>query len=533
MKRLWFLFFVLCSSSAFADDHYYYIFTGVIQNSADGVHYPTPDAACQVDYNIMEAWLYGAGYTVPSPYTPPTLYYSVPPNTVVYKCDATATDPQIVSQPLTATASDSIQQQGDNCTDAQTFDPRTGLCENSTDDQSRKELGNSDNIQASGGVLICKGVGDPINAAMGNQFESETDYQDPDGELSFTRNYNSTTGNWAASFEPYLQVSSNVLQVYFDDGHSSLFKLNNGVATAEPTELGRLDQVNGQWVYTSPANEQFTFDANGHLIKRRQANGLVQTLAYVTASDYSSSTVTVTDSRGHTMVLQKSNYGRLTQLTAGDLTVAYTWVMTPNYILQLTQVASTRAGHTGTRTYAYGDTRNPAWLTSITDERGIQYASWTYDSQGRATSSQHAGQADQTTVTYNSDGTSTVTNALGHNVTYTYQVIQGVKRITAIQGEPTASCPASNSTYTYTDRGQVATQTNAMGHVTAYTYDSQGRVLTKVEAQGTPQERTTTTTWDTTWSYLPKTVTTPDNTTTYAYDGQGRLLSTTVHSTKE
>jgi YD repeat-containing protein len=58
-------------------------------------------------------------------------------------------------------------------------------------------------------------------------------------------------------------------------------------------------------------------------------------------------------------------------------------------------------------------------------------------------------------------------------------------------------------------------------------------VLTKVEAQGTPQERTTTTTWDTTWSYLPKTVTTPDNTTTYAYDGQGRLLSTTVHSTKE
>ena len=537
MQRLGFLLFALTllfSTSAFADDHYYYIFTGVIKGSADGVHYPTPDAACQVDYKIMEASLASDGYTLPAPYTSPTLYYSAPPNTAVYACNATATFPATdIINAQTTTIGDSIQQQGDNCTNGHPFNPQTGLCEDPTQDQNHNELGDSDSPQATGGVLICKAVGDPINASMGNVFESETDYQDSDGELRFTRYYNSTTG-WSHSYQTYLMVSSTALQLEFEDGHSSLFKLDNGVATPQPTELGSLTQVNGQWVYTSPANEQFAFDASGRLVTWRQANGLTQTLTYVTASGaYTPTTITVTDSRGHTLSWNNSNYGLLTQLTAGDLTVAYTWVTTPSYVYQLTQVGSMRAGHTGTRTYTYGDTRNPRWLTSLTDERGVQYASWAYDAQGRGTSSQHAGGADATTVTYNSDGTSTVSNALSHNVTYTYQVIQGVNRITHIAGEPAASCPASNSSYTYTANGQVQTMTDALGHVTAYTYDTQGREITRVEAQGTPQARTISTQWDTTWPYLRDSVTTVDHITTYSYDSQGRLLSTTMHDTKE
>ena len=535
MKRLWFLLLVLFSTSAFADDHYYYLITGTI-GGPDGVHYPTPDAACQVDYNQMEAYLASSGYTEAAPYTAPTLSYSEPPNTAVYACNATATAPatDLVSAETT-TIGDSIQQAGDNCTDAQTYNPQTQLCEDPSDDQNHNELGDSDSPQATGGVLICKAVGDPINAAVGNVFETETDYQDSDGELRFTRYYNSL-GGWSHSYQTSLYINPNAstLLLNFEDGHSAIFKVNNGVATAQPPELGTLVQANGQWVYTSPANEQYTFNAAGRLVAWRQANGLTQTLTYVTASGaYTPTTITVTDSRGHTLSWNNSNYGFLTQLTAGDLTVAYTWVKTPSYVFQLTQVAATRAGHTGTRTYAYGDTRNPRWLTGLTDERGIAYASWAYDAQGRATSSQHAGGVDATTVTYNSDGTSTVSNALGHNVTYTYQVIQGVNRITHIAGEPAASCPASNSSYTYTANGQVQTMTDALGHVTAYTYDTFGREITRVEAQGTPQARTITTRWNTTWPYLRDTVTTADHTTKYNYDSQGRLLSTTQHDTKE
>ncbi|HBP6575349.1 TPA: RHS repeat protein, partial [Pseudomonas aeruginosa] len=32
-------------------------------------------------------------------------------------------------------------------------------------------------------------------------------------------------------------------------------------------------------------------------------------------------------------------------------------------------------------------------------------------------------------------------------------MIQGIKRIVAIEGEPSPNCPSSNSTFTYDDQG--------------------------------------------------------------------------------
>jgi YD repeat-containing protein len=66
-----------------------------------------------------------------------------------------------------------------------------------------------------------------------------------------------------------------------------------------------------------------------------------------------------------------------------------------------------------TRTYHYEDPRFPNNLTGITDERGIRYATWKYDDLGRAISSEHAGGAEKTSLFFNPDGSTTVTNALG------------------------------------------------------------------------------------------------------------------------
>jgi YD repeat-containing protein len=195
----------------------------------------------------------------------------------------------------------------------------------------------------------------------------------------------------------------------------------------------------------------------------------------------------------------------------------------------LTGATYSQGGKQWSRQYLYEDAAYPAALTGITDERGVRYATWHYDAQGRAISSEHANGAEKVTLTYNDDGSTTVTNALGHAVTYRYQVIQGIKHITSIEGEPAAGCPASNSSYTYNTIGQVATRTDALGHITAYTYDTLGRETQRVEAQGTPQARTTTTTWHGT-SFLPETVTTADRVTTYTYDTQNRLLSTSTHA---
>ncbi|EPM94375.1 YD repeat-containing protein [Pseudomonas syringae pv. actinidiae ICMP 18804] len=163
-------------------------------------------------------------------------------------------------------------------------------------------------------------------------------------------------------------------------------------------------------------------------------------------------------------------------------------------------------------------------LTGITDERGIRFATWSYDDSGRAISSQHSGGAGLTQIAYNADGSSSVTNELGKTTVYRYQQIEGVKRIIAVEGEPTPNCPASNSFYTYNDRGLVLTKTDAKGLVTTYAYNDRGLEISRTEASGTTLARTTTTEWDPD-RFLPTKVVEPNRVTVYSYDNQGRELS--------
>ncbi|MFI7868824.1 RHS repeat protein, partial [Ectopseudomonas khazarica] len=142
-------------------------------------------------------------------------------------------------------------------------------------------------------------------------------------------------------------------------------------------------------------------------------------------------------------------------------------------------------------------------------------------------SSEHADGADKVTVAYNSDGTVSVTNELGKVAKYSFQTILGVKRITAIDGEPSPNCPNSNSTFTYDDRGLLKTKTDNKGNVTTYDYNERGLEISRTEASGTPQARTITTTWHADL-FLPVTITEPDRITQYTYDALGRQTSQSV-----
>ncbi len=101
---------------------------------------------------------------------------------------------------------------------------------------------------------------------------------------------------------------------------------------------------------------------------------------------------------------------------------------------------------------------------------------------------------------------------------------QGVNRVVSVKGEPSPNCPISNSSYTYDDRGQVKTKTNAEGFVSAYTYNERGLEIERVEASGTPLARTVLTEWDPSRP-LPKKIIEADRTIFYTYDSAGQLLS--------
>jgi YD repeat-containing protein len=175
--------------------------------------------------------------------------------------------------------------------------------------------------------------------------------------------------------------------------------------------------------------------------------------------------------------------------------------------------------------YHYEDTKHPHALTGITDENGVRYATWTYDSDGRAISSQHAGGVDIGQVEYNADGTVTTTNSLGLKATYYFVDIQGVKKQIKVEGAATANCSATRSEYTYNGQGLKETITDPKGYVTRFDYNSRGLVTTKTEAEGTSVERITHFKWHDVFP-LPVSITETDRVTLHEYNDDGQLLST-------
>ena len=170
-------------------------------------------------------------------------------------------------------------------------------------------------------------------------------------------------------------------------------------------------------------------------IKMTDADGYVQNFTYGTKGEIAS----VTDSYGRTLGFNWRNYNitsvpnlpgglpmpealEMISLPDGSKLV-YTYdppVALPSAerVQRLISVVRKNAASVTVKsfTYHYEDLDFPQLLTGITDARGVRYATFAYDRQGRAISSEHAGGVDRYTASYGyagSDLTRTVTNPLG------------------------------------------------------------------------------------------------------------------------
>lgn len=284
------------------------------------------------------------------------------------------------------------------------------------------------------------------------------------------------------------------------------------------SDAGNLEQVTDGAVAWRYAKDDITeaYSSDGKLLSITHASGEHQTLIYDSTTGLLSH---VMDSAGRTLQFGYEQT-RISSVTVGDQRHGYSYNQA-GLLVEVLRPDNTR------RIYHYEDPRFPTYLTGITDERGVRYATWTYDALGRAISSEHAGGADRTQLAFNSDGSTTVTNPLGKKTTYHYADIAGARRVTSVEGHATPSCDGANQNYTYTPEGWIASKTDWNGNTTAYSYNSKGQEISRTEASGTPQARTTTTEWHPTFQ-LKARVVEPGQETLYTYDTQGRLTGTTI-----
>ena len=415
--------------------------------------------------------------------------------------------------------------------------------------------------QQLGGCPNCKNglgdmVGNPINVANGNKFETVTDYESagPD-KLAFTRYYNSQSGQlsslgygWKSNFERLIfsrfggpPSSSNYNMIWRADG-AVYYLFKGDIGWLGDADISGTIATDGAtvWTYTDGDDTVETYGfVSGKLLSIRTRSGYQQNLQYDAAGNLAA----VTDSHGRTLSFTYAN-GVLQTLTDPDGRVyAYSYSTgTTSAADRLVRVTYPGTAPNPTVQYLYEDARFPYALTGIVDENGNRFASWTYDSARRAISSQHAGGADAVTLSYAPDGGGgglvTITNALGkQTIDHIGWTAVGMK-FYGTDEQPGPNTPAASTRvwYDYDGRGYVSRRQDKNGNVTVYQNapysqtEPRMRLQSKTEAYGTAQARTTSYTWHPVFE-LPTQIVEPGRTTTFAYDANGFLLTKTQTDT--
>ena len=381
------------------------------------------------------------------------------------------------------------------------------------------------------------GVGDPISIGTGNVFESAEDYKTAGANpLAFRRYYNSmgnaaysgtfatTLGvNWRSNYDRYLNLSLGVVMAERPDGQVLTFNLVGSTWTPDSDIEVTLTNSGSTWTLTDHNDTVETYtaisgsEAQVNTITLR--NGYTQTMHYNGSQQLTS----VTDSYSRSLTLGYSGGLLQTVATPDGTTMTYGFTAVGgNSVLTSVAYSTTPATHI---TYQYTNASFPFALTEIIDENGNTYETWTYDSNGRGTSSVSGADvgADLTTLTYNgSAGTTTVTNALGVVDTYSFSMLQNVPKVTQISRAATSTTQAALRQFSYDSNGYLASQTDWNGNLTRYINDAHGQ-----PTQITEPLRTTTITYDQTFVHLPHQIVTDGLTSTFAYDGSGNLLTRT------
>src|SRR6185295_17141587 len=271
------------------------------------------------------------------------------------------------------------------------------------------------------------------------------------------------------------------------------------------------------------------YDASGRLKSITMRSGWTYALAY----DDNNRLAMVTDASGNAVKFTYDAAGRTSGFVApGNRAYAYGYDA-------IGRLVSVTYPDNAARLYHYENTRFLHALTGITDENGARYATWSYDTTGRATSSQHAGGAESVNLYYGSysttanQGSTLTVDAFGTARTYYYQGAGGALRAQRVS-RPCPGCIGENTSYTFDSNGNIASVTDFNGNKTTYLFDlARNLEVSRTEAAGTTLARTTTTQWHPVYR-LPTRMTTPsgvagiDEVTDYAYDAQGNLVKKTV-----
>ncbi len=329
---------------------------------------------------------------------------------------------------------------------------------------------------------------------------------------------------WTVSYSEKIAISDGTIILREADGAQIHFRDNGqGTFVSEADHVRKIVAAAEGHTLTEPDGRTLSFNASGHLIQIADRNGNTQTITHVDGRPYS-----VEDNFGRRIEFHYSAQGQLDTLVTpvGNFTYQHD---ANNNLYRVNNPEGTF------RTYIYDDANDIHNLTGITNEKNVRTLTAVYDANDRAIASERANGADRVEVTYDSNLYRHVTDSLGNTTTFKLHVNNGIGRVKSSSGAGCGSCLASiGESYLLNNRLQMSQETDGEGAVTSYTYDDRGNVLTKTEAVGTADERTTIYTYHPDYA-LVATITRQSvansgstTVTTFSYDANANRVGVTV-----
>ena len=368
--------------------------------------------------------------------------------------------------------------------------------------------------------------GNPIDIASGNKYQVETDYVGPGAlPLRIVRHYNSKGAGWSihkglfgqgwtsnfedkivAFEETAVGVTPNVREVLIQNETGHRFKLTS-------TDDGPWLNTSGREVvfFQNPDDDYWTyndgptvkvFQPTGHIDSITHENGQYLTFhysEYVISAQLSDLQLdTVRHSSGAEFSFGYDSGRRITSIT-DSLSNVYTYTYGGVVLVDVELPAANGASEF--IKYKYEHPYEHKHLTGIQyPPATTTYASWDYDNNGLATSSEHHVNIEQFDLEMTADTPTTVTrtttNVHGKETVYTFTKVGGLFRSSSVSGAAHGTCLATNRSSTYDAKGYYDKVTDREGNVTDYDHDAYGQVTKITTGFGTSEARTTDFVWD-------------------------------------
>jgi len=369
--------------------------------------------------------------------------------------------------------------------------------------------------------------GNPCNPASGNKYQREVDYQGPGFEI--VRHFNSVLpgevegiviappqtvelgkgSRWRLGLDRTLVMYSGTTGatalVARPDGRAFYFTLVGGVWQADGDVNDQLEQTPTGWIYTLADGGKETYenyvDSNGladiksRMVTESDRNGRATTYHYDTLGRL----INIVGPYGHILALAYDNAGRLASLTA-PTNETITYAYDDDLVVPQGNLVRVNYPDGTARLYHYANARFANHLTGIShvgpSGETTVFATFGYDTSGRAISTEHADGAERFTLQYDSVNQTTVRDAANTAEIMTFATNLGVKKLISNvnQGD------GKTLQQTFDGQNNLTCRKDPDGRVTRYGYNSTNQRTFMTEglagdctnSQATPASRTTT-----------------------------------------